>query len=510
MKIIKKYWLHVLFILVLIGLIVLTYQDYGIIWDEKFYLDIGKYFLAKIFQLLHIKNNLVVMDYAPVIDTQVQGHGVIFDILLVFLSIFSKTFTFETNHLIKALAIGAPTFILLAWIIRQIFDQRMALIAMIFLLLFPRFYGEIFQSNIDTTTTLSFALYIAYFIYFLKSGQNTGHQLLLAMVAALVITQRLVLGYLLVVSLFILLMNHIFQKKSLLNYLGQAIFILVFTFIFMHLFNPYLYSHPIFGIKEMIAVTKKFPWTGAVLFEGQLIWAYTLPWYYLPKSIAITIPEALLFLNIIGVIDIIYLLLNKKNNLYKKQTAAFMILITIIPFVLVWTLKPTLYNTWRQFLFLTIPLIILAVYGLDAIFKIKHFWLKAILLVFITLNFLFVAKEMITLHPYEYIYYNQLVGGLGKAYGKYETDYNGAGYKEAIIWFNNHINDNKSIYKISIEGDYWSSVPYFKKNMVMWGDIRTADYYISFTRWNLHERYPAKTIHIIERQGVPLVFIKKI
>ena len=30
---------------------------------------------------------------------------------------------------------------------------------------------------------------------------------------------------------------------------------------------------------------------------------------------------------------------------------------------------------------------------------------------------------MLLNHPYEYIYYNQLVGGLNGAYGNYETDY---------------------------------------------------------------------------------------
>jgi len=40
------------------------------------------------------------------------------------------------------------------------------------------------------------------------------------------------------------------------------------------------------------------------------------------------------------------------------------------------------------------------------------------------------------LHPYEYTYYNSLIGGTGRAFRNYETDYWLTCYKEAVEQFN--------------------------------------------------------------------------
>ena len=117
---------------------------------------------------------------------------------------------------------------------------------------------------------------------------------------------------------------------------------------------------------------------------------------------------------------------------------------------------------------------------------------------------------MVDLHPYEYLYYNSLVGGLKGAYGKHESDYWGLGYKEAVLWFNKNINDPKKQYKIFVEGDPLSSSYYFKPNMFLTTNLLTANYLFTFTRWNFHIRHPGKTVYKVERDGIPLIFIKKL
>ena len=116
---------------------------------------------------------------------------------------------------------------------------------------------------------------------------------------------------------------------------------------------------------------------------------------------------------------------------------------------------------------------------------------------------------MIVLHPYQYIYYNSLVGGLKGAYKKYETDYWGAGFKEATGWFNTHINDPKKTYRIFSEGYQYSSDKYFKKNATFTYDFARADYIFTFTRWNADQKHSGKIIYTVEREGVPLIYIKE-
>jgi len=40
----------------------------------------------------------------------------------------------------------------------------------------------------------------------------------------------------------------------------------------------------------------------------------------------------------------------------------------------------------------------------------------------------------VRLHPYQVAYYNVLVGGLSGAAGRFETEYSGVAYREALLW----------------------------------------------------------------------------
>ncbi|GAG07352.1 unnamed protein product [marine sediment metagenome] len=44
--------------------------------------------------------------------------------------------------------------------------------------------------------------------------------------------------------------------------------------------------------------------------------------------------------------------------------------------------------------------------------------------------------------PYQYVYFNEFVGGTKGAANKYEVDYWGASYKEVVSWLNNNIDRN--------------------------------------------------------------------
>ena len=96
----KQYKWHFLFIVSLVTLILFTYKDYGISWDENYFLNIGKYFINALLRLIHINSNLVVQglpskDY---FELHLKGHGVIFDMTAVFFSLFFKNFSFEIYH----------------------------------------------------------------------------------------------------------------------------------------------------------------------------------------------------------------------------------------------------------------------------------------------------------------------------------------------------------------------------------------------------------------------------
>ncbi len=520
-KKLKEYWLLIAFIVFLFFLIFYTYRDYGIAWDEKVYLQVGRYYLLQVLNFFHVANNLSGLTIVPS-DIHLKTHGVFFDVVVVFSSVFFRSFNFETYHLIKAL-FAIFIFILSAAITNKLLGKWYALASMIFLLLFPYFYGNMFINSIDIPTTLFFTLVIWYFFYFLQGNQSLIKQILFGFLMAILINQRMLFLYILLLNILTLfLVNSILKKQKFIFTIGKIILITASTLVFMHLTHPYLFTHPITGIYDIFITSEKgFPFTSGVLFDGKFYFANNnpLPWYYLPKMILITVPLITLFLFVIGNLRIFYLIIKEWTVRKGSSTPVveniviklYILLIFFIPLIVNFILKPTLYDSWRHFLFLTIPIVIIAMYGLAYLFgnwKLIGHW-NLVIGILILIGLISTAKEMIILHPYEYVFYNSLVGGLKGAYGQYETDYWGLAYKEATLWFNNNIDDPKKQYKIFVEGDPLSSTTYFKNNMYQTYNREDYNYVFTFTRWNFHLQYLWLTIHTIDRDGIPLVFIKE-
>lgn len=533
---IKRNILFIVFMFFLLYLILFTYKDYGVPWDEKIFFNTGKYYVVKLFNFLRIPTNLSTNGFEPT-PYHLRGHGVFMDMTVVLAGLFFPRFNFEILHLLRAL-FALPIFFLLYWIVSKLLSKVYGLISIVFLLLFPRFYPEIYYNAVDIPTTLLFTICLGYYIYYVRTKQTILKSILFGLILGVTINQRLLLFYLPILNFVFLFF---IQRKNLKQLAIQQLTIFVSTIFFLHLTHPYLLSHPITGLFDIISHAKQYPWNAAVLFDSQFYQAGVnpLPWYYLPKSMLITIPPFMIVLFVAGTLRFVYQTVHKKLVKIAAKTAIttfptpgvgkifvrLYILTTFsIPFLLVYILKPTLYDSWRQFLFLTIPMIIIAMFGLNFLFrleignlsrvksrdwKLKFVW-KLIIGSLVIISLVNITREMFKLHPYEYLYYNSFVGGLKGAYGHYETDYWGLGYKEAVLWFNKHVNDPKKQYKIFVEGDPLSSSYYFKPNMQLTTDSLNTDYIITFTRWNFHLRHPGKTIYTVQRDDVPLIFIKQI
>jgi len=124
---------------------------------------------------------------------------------------------------------------------------------------------------------------------------------------------------------------------------------------------------------------------------------------------------------------------------------------------------------------------------------------------------------MVRLHPYEYVYYNQFIGGLPGAYGKYETDYWAVSYYEATRMLVKYLKDenpknfSSTKYIVYAEGPDQSASYYFPENLsIRKGHLRwDSEFVVVFTRFNSFKN-PAygKNILTVERFGVPLSFVK--
>jgi hypothetical protein len=90
---------------------------------------------------------------------------------------------------------------------------------------------------------------------------------------------------------------------------------------------------------------------------------------------------------------------------------------------------PPMYDGYRHFLFILPPLFLLAGLAFQTLRqRLPGHWADAVLLVVLAPGLLGLLRA----HPYQYTYFNTLVGGTGGAFRQYETDYWLTCYREII------------------------------------------------------------------------------
>ena len=190
---------------------------------------------------------------------------------------------------------------------------------------------------------------------------------------------------------------------------------------------PFLWEAPIGKFIRVVQFMSDNPTTLNVYFYGAMYTAETLPQRYLPFMMLITLTEPVWPVAGLGFVI-------AAVRMFRKSIQWKTLLLTLgwfaIPFVYVLLRQPPMYDGFRHFLFIVPPLFVLAGIFLDATFVwLKRTWLQTTLILALLLPGII---PDVRLHPYQYTYYNQFVGGTGAAAQRFETDYWLTCYKEAV------------------------------------------------------------------------------
>jgi len=284
------------------------------------------------------------------------------------------------------------------------------------------------------------------------------------------------------------------------------------AFILGILLWPYALQAPFKNVLESYRLMAHFPSTFRQIFEGKVIWSDQMPWYYLLKSMVITIPV------IVTAGFLLFLLLLKLVIRSGKLLIYGLIIFTILfPVLFVLLEKSNLYSSWRQFLFIYPAIILISATGLsylfDAMKKRIFAWLIAAALILLAVHpVLFMAKNP----RYWYLYYNQLVGGLNGAYGNYETDYYYISQSEASEWLIKYLKDKNidsaivaatSSVKWEFRNNPGIETKYIRneeRSMYDWDYAIVANRYITPAKLKDKKWPPDYAIHIIYADSVPV------
>lgn len=297
------------------------------------------------------------------------------------------------------------------------------------------------------------------------------------------------------------------RAKSLNSIAAYSIWGILTTFLTW----PYLWTAKFAGFIKSLNVMADFHWRGLVLFNGVNYQRGTLPRVYLPSLMTLQFTEPVILLLIVGIAAII---LNTKKNTNKFYEILLVGAWFLIPFSLVIIVNPIMYNNFRQFLFITPPLILYAGFGLEFLMnKINQLKGKVLLAILVLLPGVI---SLFYLHPYQYIYYNQFIGGINGVSRKYETDYWITSFKEGMGYINEIAEPNS---QILVWGPIRFAKFYARDDLTLLdqrgiGDnpIESYDYALLHTRLNFDLRNApnAEIIYIVQVGEAPLAVIKKL
>ncbi len=394
------------------------------------------------------------------------------------------------DHAVRAAANGEPS--LIAQIAPRV--QRIA----------PEIYIEKF-----------FVLFLqARFIYFLMI---TGiliwlyrRNLTVALrVLEIILPAGIVLGLTVSIRIFgvwagILVAGYILWKSGRKAWLTIPVYALI-AIMAMYLTWPYLWPNPIGHFFETVQVMVRHPWPGSVLFNGATYQANDLPASYVPTFLAIQFTEPVYVLVMVGLMVAVYRSIKRRTE--SRELIALTLVWFVLPLVTFIVLRPTLYDNFRQSFFIVPPIFFMTGLAFDLVQKPM---LQGTLIVLVIVPGLIAS---VRLHPYEYVYYNQFVGGVAGAVDRFELDYWGTSYREVANETNRIAPPNANVW---VDGPAHLFNRFARPDFHIYSPQETerADHYevvVTLARYNWEKTsFPnAKIVYTVSREGAVFAVVRK-
>ena len=373
------------------------------------------------------------------LQKNLHDYGGLFDLLIAaankYLNIWGE---YEMRHVITSL-FGFITIFFTGLLAKSVANWRTGCIALIVMFFSPRFLGHAMNNPKD----IPFAAAYAFSLYFLtkyllklpKPGWKNIVMLIIGI--AFVINTRIggaiILFYFLGSTLLYIIYRHLREHDlSYTKLMLLQLFVITVTGYFLGLIfwpfghtNPFL--HPFQSLMAFSNLQSSASFT--MLFEGKLLRADELPWYYIPKWMIITIPVV----TIVGFgVGIYYAFLRKNSKFW-----IFIVLLFAGLFPLAYAIYKgsIVYDSWRHFTFIYPVIVVFAAMGWSFLINLvrKKYLQLIIPLVFLLLLFQ-PATWIIRTYPNIYVYFNSIAGGIENASKKFETDYWGNSIRYAAEW----------------------------------------------------------------------------
>ncbi len=487
-----------------------TYKDYGATGDEsterRAAQDLSRYLSSPTSYDSIINYNYndkinVTFGHHPLVTKYQRSYQLI-------QNYFNFKGYYEWGHLFN-LIFGSILFVLTYCVFFiEYKSSKKAIIPVIFLATCARLSGDIPTNNKDVPFATMYLASVLLIYLFSKLEPNKYLKiLLLGIVFGITQTFRAVGFSIYFVYIIYYFYNEFiegrkFTVSKIANFFLELSIIVGFSlFISMSIF-PWLGSNFFANFFNLLLDAKSFQnWDDTIFFAGKFLYKADRPWYYLFTWIFITTPVYILALMGSSVFFVKKLF---RNKLFVISTISMFVNICLYL-----AMHPVIYNGIRHFLFI-LPMIVIFS-GVVFVYLLEHVNKKIFryIGILIILNISLVVYDLYRLHPYEYIYFNELIGGIRGASGKYELDYWGASYKEATEWIvkSTDLTQKDFIYACNVDYavDYYSG----KKFFMTYGYPEYANYTICDSENEMKRNYTGKILYEVKRDGVILNTVRE-
>lgn len=517
--------LSMIILAVVLVLVAATFQHYGISWDEEIQNTYGKKILS--FYLSGFEDRSVFIHF------NLYLYGGSFDLVAAVVNTVSPFGEYETRHLLGGLVglLGLAG----VWRLGRLFGgPRAGFLALLLMVVTPAYYGHMFINPKD----IPFACGMTWSLYLMCRAMETLPRVPLRTALGLGVVLGITLG-----TRIVGLLAGLYLAAALVLYLALVagrgaerrelvrttvalalsfLPMLPVMYLAMAAFWPWAWQEPLNPIRAA-TVFSNFPWPGSVLVNGEMIKATELPSYYLPLFLGTQLPELVLAgIASAAVIASASFLDGRLGDRVNGVPHAFvlkwtlLVLAALFPLAYFMVARPLALNGMRHFLFMLPPLTVIAALALDRVWTwTGTAWprLKWGLVVPLGATVAFQAWTMVRLHPQEYIFYNQFVGGVAGAEGRFELDYWGTSLAEATDMLESKLKAENGgrlggRYKVFVCANPTSALYFLPPNFVQTENRRDADFFVALTLSDCDKSSDGKLIVEVSRFGAPLAVVK--
>ena len=519
---VKSWWDTLSLGIVLVGVVLVlsTFRDYGVTWDEDVHNWYGNFVLDYYLSLFGDKTALHWRD--------LYNYGAVFDTIAAALNRASPIGVYETRHLLNGL-VGILGLIGCWKLGRVLAGPRAGFIASLLLISTPNYYGQMFNNPKDIPFAVGIAWSTYYMIRIVTTLPRPPLRTLAKLGAAIGMTMGVRIGGLLLICYLGLLLAldgiwraaaakriGVLASTAWVSFWRVFVPVAGIAYPVMLLFWPWAQTDPIENPLRALAFFTHQSFPFYTLFDGQFVPANDLPWTYLPTYIALALPELVLVLLLcIPVAAVVALWRGNFRVIREQALASFVLGIGIVfPVAYAIVIKAVLFDGMRHFIFI-LPLIAVAAAvaadrGLDWLSRFPYrrpVW--GVLALYGCAH----ISIMAMLHPDQYVYYNAFVGGVEGAQHKFKLDYWANSYAEAVQGLEDYLRAEYGAdfedheFTVAVCGPPISAGYYFPPNFRFVRDRARADFFIAFTKDNCDRSLPGPAIYRVERMGALLSLV---